>query len=341
MASADPTGLRVLVVTNMYPTSSDPVYGTFVRTQMDSIGRLGLDVNVDFIDGRRGAWRYVTAIARVWRLAKDRYDLIHAHYGLTGFIAGAPNLPLVVSFCVDDLLGTPNGTGGLTTKSWVTIRLSRVAARRADGIICKSAEMRESLPSVRDRERAHVIPNGVDTHLFRPGNRLEARRELGLQPGERLIIFPSTPTERRKRLDLALAAVEAANAMGVECRLWPVTNVLPAHMPTYYRAADALLLTSDWEGSPNVVKEVLCCDIPVVSVLAGDVERWLTVVPGCRIVPRTPQGIAAGLRDVLNGPRRVDGAPVRRALGLPAIARQVVGVYHEAIARRRGKRGLG
>src|SRR5207248_3210367 len=132
---------------------------------------------------------------------------------------------LVVSFCGDDLLGTPNRRGGLTPKSRVTIALSRLAARRADAIICKSDHMRSTLS--RQALRAHVIPNGVDTNLFRPGDRLQARGALGLAADERLIIFPNTPTARRKRLDLAVASVELLNASGVSCRLWVVDKVPP------------------------------------------------------------------------------------------------------------------
>jgi glycosyltransferase involved in cell wall biosynthesis len=107
-------------------------------------------------------------------------------------------------------------------------------------------------------------------------------------------------------------------------------------MPHYYRAADCLLLTSDWEGSPNVVKEALCCDLPVVSVDVGDVRQWLDQVSGSRVVAREPDSIAAALSDLIVDGSRVDGTPVRAALGLPRIAERVMDAYQEALARRRG-----
>jgi len=337
MTVASQPQLRVLAVTNMYPTVSDPVYGTFIQTQMQSIAKLGLDVSVEFIDGRRGAWRYAPAISRLLRVAtRKRYDVVHAHYGLTGFVAAAQRLPLVVSFCGDDLLGTPDGRGGLTIKSRLTISLARFAARRADAIICKSDQMRNALQS--QGRRAHVIPNGVDTDLFTPGSRLEARNKLGLGLSDHLVMFPNTPTERRKRLDLAQASVEAVSRMGVSCRLWVVDKVPPAQMPVYYRAANCLLLTSDWEGSPNVVKEALSCDLPVVSVNVGDVPRWLSLVSGCKVVERSPQAIAAGLQSILSCTTSVDGTHVREALDLAVVARRVVAVYREAIEYRHSRR---
>lgn len=323
----------MLAVTNMYPTDSDPVYGIFVRTQMESIRELGVDVEVRFVDGRRRAWRYATAAA-VWAgvASPARYDLVHAHYGLTGFVALLSRCPLVVSFCGDDLLGTPDGRGGLTIKSRVVQRLSYVAARQANAIICKSEGMRLALPDEAESHRAHVIPNGVNTRLFRPAGRLAARRALGLNPDERLVLFPNTPSERRKRVDLAEAGVAALREMGYGARLWVITGVPPERMPLHYQAADCLLLTSDWEGSPNVVKEALCCDLPVVSVDVGDVVRWLDQVPGCPVVGRSAEGIAGGLRTALST-GRVDGEPVRKEVALDVIAKRIVEVYREAITR--------
>ncbi len=330
-------GLRVLAVTNMYPTPKDPTFGSFVASQMASIADTGAEVDVCFINGRRGAWAYLAAPLGVRRRARpDRVDVVHAHYGLTGFVASFQPLPLVVSFCGDDLLGTPDGRGGRTPKSRVIRRLSLAAAQRADGIICKSDELRDQLPRSADRARARVIPNGVDTSRFSPGDRLAARRRLGLAPEAKLVLFPHTRREaRRKRFDLAEAALGELGRQGSAGELWVVNGVAPRDMPDHYRAADCVLLTSDHEGSPNVIKEALCCDLPVVSVDAGDVRRWLALAPGCAVVARDPGAIAAGLRTVLATAPCVDGSRVRAEVGLAETAEQVIGVYEEAMGRHR------
>lgn len=332
--------LRVLAVTNMYPTPDDPVFGTFVRTQMDSIERAGATVRVYVINGRRSSWAYLEAMARVRSLARTgEFDVVHAHYGLSGFVAGFQPLPLVVSFCGDDLLGTPDGRGGLTLKSRLHRWLSHLAARRADGIICKSDELRGRLPRAPDRARSAVIPNGVDTARFKPGDRLVARRRLGLAPEVTLVLFPHNRGQQpRKRFDLAEAAVRLLEPQGILARLWVVNGVSPRDLPHYYHAADCVLLTSDHEGSPNVIKEALCCDIPVVSVDAGDVRRWLELAPGCELVQRDPAAIAAGIRAVLARGRRVDGSRVRAELALPQIADRVIRVYEAAIGQRQSAR---
>ncbi|HEV8265427.1 MAG TPA: glycosyltransferase family 4 protein [Gemmatimonadales bacterium] len=324
----------------MYPTPEDPTYGSFVATQMASVQRAGVDVEVDFVDGRKSQWEYARAIPRVRRRARsDSFDLIHAHYGLSGFVAAFHTLPLVVSFCGDDLLGTPDGRGGLTPKSRVGVRLSKWAARRADAIICKSEELRNALPGPAERHRAHVLGNGVDVERFSPGDRLAARRRLGVSAEERLVLFPHSRRQAAvKRFDLAESAIRALNQQ-MSTRLWVINDVTPDSMPDYYRAADCMLLTSDHEGSPNTVKEALCCDLPVVTVEVGDVREWLSLSTGCLLTTREPNEIARALGEVLRGPRRADGTRVRRRVRLSAVAEKVLDVYREALARRRNAGG--
>jgi glycosyltransferase involved in cell wall biosynthesis len=325
--------LRVLAVTNMYPTADRPGFGVFVARQMESVARAGVEVHIEFIDARGRLRRYGSALRRVRQLARSgRFDLVHAHYGVTGFIAVFQPLPLVISYCGDDLLGTPNGRGGLTPKSRIQRWLSLLAARRADAIICKSEQLRLALDRAGDRARTAVLPNGVDTNRFCPGDRREARKRLGLALDQRLVLFPHTAVPR-KRHDLAEAAISALGAPDQAPALWVVGGVPHDAMPDHYRAADCLLVTSDQEGSPNVVKEALCCDLPVVSVATGDVRRWLSLALGCQLVERDPNSIAAGLRAVLAGSGRVDGERVRAEVSAERIASQILAVYRKTLGR--------
>jgi glycosyltransferase involved in cell wall biosynthesis len=327
--------LRVLAVTNMYPTAENPTYGGFIETQMSAVARHGVHVEIEFINGRAADWHYLLGLARVNRLAhRGGFTVIHAHYGLCGFVCAFQSLPLVVSFWGDDLLGTPGRHGSLTLKSRLIRRISFAAARRADAINCESEEMRLQLPDPHIRDLAHVIPNGVNTERFHPGDRAAARARLGLDQSERLVLFPNTPTERRKRIDLAEAGLALLARDGIAARLWVVQGVPPAEMPDYFRAADCLLLTSDWEGSANVVKEAISCDLPVVTVDAGDARRWVSLAPGCALVAREPASIAAGLRAVLGKFGCVDGSRVRRELGIEGTASALVELYSEAVRHR-------
>ena len=81
------TPLRVLLVTNMYPTAEEPWYGSFVRDQVEDLEALGIEMRVLYFDGRRNRLNYLRAAQEVRRLvSREHFDLLHAHYGLTGAV---------------------------------------------------------------------------------------------------------------------------------------------------------------------------------------------------------------------------------------------------------------
>ena len=106
----------VLVVTNLWPTEADPSYGSFVKAQMESLRPLGVEFDVLFINGRESKWNYLRGVRQVRRqLRAKRYDLIHAHFGLSGWVARWQlRVPVVVSFMGDDVLGRPTRSGRIT-----------------------------------------------------------------------------------------------------------------------------------------------------------------------------------------------------------------------------------
>ncbi|HEU4799734.1 MAG TPA: glycosyltransferase family 4 protein [Gemmatimonadales bacterium] len=323
---------RVLVVTNMWPTPERPSYGTFVAAQVDSLRAAGLELEVLVIRGDRNPATYLTSIARVRQRARAmRADIVHAHYGLAGWTASWQPRPMVVSFCGTDLLGAPAPSGATTVKSRMAMALSQLAAAHADTIICKSENLRQALREPRDRERALVIPNGVDLRHFSPGDQAAARRRLGLREGAPLVLFPYSAQSSNKRVALARTAVEIVQATLPDASLAEVSGVPHNRMPDYYRAADCLILTSRSEGSPNAVKEAIACALPVVSVDVGDVRRWLDPVPGCEIVEDDPAALAGAIVAVLEQRRRIDASAVLPHLDQAAIARRLLEVYQAMI----------
>lgn len=325
---------RVLVVTNMWPSAERPAFGSFVAAQVDSIRALGVEAEVMLVPGFRGVGAYFShapAVAR--RAARWRADVIHAHYGLTGWTASWCGLPLITSFCGDDLLGAATPAGGLTLRSRVAVRLSRWAARRSTAIICKSENLRRALPRAADRARAHVLPNGVDLARFHPGPRGAARARLALPADAPLVLFPHSPLQfHQKRFGLARAAIAQLRHEMPTVRLLEVSGVPPGAMPDWYRAADCLLLTSRTEGSPNTVKEALACGLPVVGVDAGDVAHWVSHPGAGEIVAADPAAIAAGLRRVLTRGARFDPAPIEADLDQRAVARRLIEIYQHVHA---------
>jgi glycosyltransferase involved in cell wall biosynthesis len=323
------SNFRVLAVTNLWPTEQDPGYGGFVRAQMESLRSLGVDYDVLFIDGRASHWNYLRAIREVRRRVRaDRYDLIHAHFGLAGLAARCQlRVPVVVSFLGDDVLGRSRPSGRISLYGRFLQTSSFLLARMVSAVIVKSAGMKSklALPS------AHVIPNGVDLSLFRPMDQQESRQALGLDPGKKYVLFPYAAAEERKRYDLIRTAVAKARARVPQLEVVHARGVPQERMPLYMNAADVLVLASMLEGSPNAVKEALAVNLPVVSVNVGDVSEHLDSVEGCFLVPREPEAIADKIAVVIGSGRRAQSREKMARLSIENVARQVVEVYAQVV----------
>ena len=302
----------------MYPTKEEPGLGAFVASQVTSLQKLGTQVDVCFLDVRRSKWELIRGVSHIRRAVHTgQYDLIHAHFGYNGIPACLQNqLPVVISYCGTDL----NHPMLRPISKWV--------ARRADACIVKS----ESLQTLLGHP-ATVIPNGVDMDRFQPGNKQEARRRLGLSSNKQYALFISTDLSRpEKRFELAKQAIQKA---GMDLLLF--NNRPQDELPTFFNAADALILSSSYEGSPNVVKEALACDLPVVSTNVGDVQTLLDGVRNSCICDGTPDSLASGLKAIVQDGHPSSGREKIAYLSADAIAHRVLSIYHTALNRREGQ----
>jgi len=323
--------LSVLMITSEWPRDAGHTAHFIVR-QARCLEDAGVQVEVFPFRGAKHPLNYVTAWWRVRRrLARERFDLVHAQFGQSALLALPKQLPLVVTFRGCDLQGMLGGRDGhLTTAGRMLQRFCQWVARRADAVIVVSAHMRRYL---RYGVPAHVVPS-IDFDLFRPVPRAEARVRLGLPADERLVLFVGDPTDPRKRGDLARLAVELLTA-ALPVRLVVGWGVPHAEMPYYMGACDALVFTSRQEGSPNAVKEALACNLPIVSVAVGDVVERLHGVAGCEVcADDRPETIAAALARVLARGGRIAGREAVRHLDERLITQQVLAIYRAALNGR-------
>lgn len=329
--------MRVGAITNMYPTPAFPAQGTFIERQVAGLRQLGVDVRLLFVP-RVGGGRLVYAdlFGKVRRFVRqERPEVIHVMYG--GALArialsAAANVQAVVSFCGSDLLGEP---GCKSWRRWLgdcVVRASRAAARRADGIIVKSAGLQRALPAEIAPERVWVIPNGVDLDQFRPMDQARCRRELGWETDDFLVLFAGAPSNPTKRFVLAQVTVDTLRIGGVPARLKVMTGAAHDAVPLWLNAADALLLCSLHEGSPNIVKEALACNRPIVAVDVGDVRERIEGVEGCHLAAAEAEDLARKLCMVYEGPRVVDGRTRMRDLSILAVAERVRHVYQAVLS---------
>ena len=322
---------RILVVTNLWPTEADPSFGSFVKAQMDSLRLLGVQYDVVFVNGRESIWNYLRGVGQVRRqLRAQRYDLIHAHFGLSGWVAYWQNaVPVVVSFMGDDVLGRPKRNGRMTLAGYFLRISGFVIARLVEAVIVKSPQMAAALRM----PKAHVIPNGVDLDLFRPIEQAQARAALGLDDGKKLVLFPYNPEEVRKRFDLVQAAVSLARRQVPNLELLVVRCMPQEKVAVYMNAVDMLVTASMSEGSPNAVKEAMATNLPVVAVDVGDVSDLIGSTPGCYVVPREAEAIAERIVEVCRCGGRTNGRESIRKLSIDAVAHQILKVYAEVLKR--------
>lgn len=328
--------LRVLMVTGAYPTPRRPHSGTFIKSQVDSLIAEGLEMEVIHPKPGPVPLRYASAALQVFlKTLTGRFDIVHGHYGLWCFTARLQwTTPVVASFLGGDLLGEPTAGGGFTKQGAFVVHVSRWLCDVVDAVIVKSEEMKKATL----RDGPFVIPNGVDFELFRPLPRAEVRAALGWDQSRNYILFGNDPERIEKNFDLARAAIERLHARGVPAEL-AVANGLPQpQVVQYINASNALILPSQHEGSPNIVKEAMACNVPVVATDVGDVSQVIGHTKGCKVCPWDADALASALEEalLLTEPTtgRTDIAHLERSI----VAKQVMAVYQ--YARSKAKVGV-
>lgn len=319
--------MRVLMLTSVWPTPERPELAPFVVRQVNFLRKEGISVDVFSVEGHKRLDNYLRAWEKVRRLLSRRaWDLVHAQWAQSALTCLPAGLPLVVTFRGSDALGIPGRRR--TLPGWVLQRVGWVVARIASEAIVVAERMVDLLP----RRKYHVIPSGIDLDLFQPRPREEACARLGLNPARRHILFAAAPGNPVKRYSLARAAFDSLDSR-YRAELVVASGVHPDVMPFYMNACDVLLLTSQQEGSPNVVKEALACNLPVVSTDVGDVAERIRNVDGCEICDSQPQALASSLARVLDAGKRVSGRNAVRQLDESLLTRKVIGVYERALRR--------
>lgn len=326
--------MKILAITNMYPTPERPGSGVFVEQQVKSLQARGMDVRLMFVDRRSEGPSTYYRIPRMLRREMIEFvpDLIHVMYG--GVMAeqvtkqrGLP--PTVVTFHGSDLLG--ENLSGFARKviSHYGVYCSRKAARRANGVIVVARHLLKALGRGIEPAKVQVIPCGIDLARFTPMDQKGCRERLGWPDNEFHVLFATSAGDPVKRPELARAAVDLVSRRCGSVKFHVLSGTANSEVPYWLNAADVLLLTSKHEGSPTIVKEALACGLPVVSVPVGDVPERIAGVNGCHLAEPEPEHLAGKLQLVCERRQRLDCGEKLREISRETIAMRLEEFYRE------------
>jgi glycosyltransferase involved in cell wall biosynthesis len=323
--------MRVLQITTNYPTPSNPIFGIFMKEQVESLEPLGVENTIFFSNGSEtnvgkhhgGMKVHVKSVFKLMgHLLTHHYDVIHCHGTISGLIlllsGGAFFNKCVISYQNDP-------------EKFIDGRYFKKLYPFFNKIIVKKPNKYMS------RKKVVYLPNGCNTTIFKPLDKLMCKQKLGLDLEKQYILFVDSNTgkkrdqKRKDRFDETVQLLrEKYNHQNIEELV--MIGVNREDVPTYMNACDIHLLTSDQEGSPNSVKECLACGIPVVSTNVGNVEDLLNGIDGCYVTDEKDAEELAQLTD-----RSLKGQPYsnircsfeEKGLDINSVAKKLFELYKE------------
>jgi len=306
---------KILVICSGYPTKSHPYRNIFIKEQIDSIKSIDPSFNFEFIftNPNRKKSDYLRAIFKIKSIAKRRqYDLIHAYYGLSAFSAiWQKEIPVLVTYTGCDINAWYNR---LYAKNFIL-------PSSAYNIFVNNKQRH----LVNNPANSKVIPWGIDFSHFYPIYKNIARANLNLAKDKIYILFSSSYSRKEKNAFLAKKALRLFNNTYIE--MIEFKNRTREECLYLFNAADVLLMTSIREGSPQVIKEAMACNLPIVSTDVGDVKEVIDNTEGCYLTSFHPQSVAEKIQLALKFGKKTNGRENIKNLDIKNIARKVIAVY--------------
>ncbi len=292
------------------------------------------------------------------------YDMAHSHYWLSGRIGSWAQagwrIPHILMF---HTLGAVKNTTGVGEKEpELRIRIEKQLVNTCDRIIAATERERHELIQHYDAlpKKISVVPCGVNRALFQPVDRPDARRRLGFDNDNKLVLYVGRFSPL-KGIDRLLAAMKYLPKdekyqlviIGGDGQNTPELNKLQnltrelgigemvsfagrieqEDLPCYYSAADVLVVPSYHESFGLVALESLACGTPVIATRVGAMENIIQGgKTGTVVRHNAPHLLAEAIRTLLSRPHAKAGSvdAIRASIaefGWPRIAEAVTNEY--------------
>jgi glycosyltransferase involved in cell wall biosynthesis len=301
--------LKVLIVCR-YHNKISP----FIAEQVSALNIAGIITEYFLIEGN-GFIGYLKSLPYLWKkLNQFKPDIVHAHYGLSGLTACLQwKIPVIITFHGSD----------------INYKRNRIFSKMAILLSSKSIFVSEKLAQKVKKKNPIIIPCGVDLSLFREMNKKECKKLLGLKEHVKYILFPSSFSNNVKNYPLALKAFNEINLENIE--MIELKGYKRQEVAYLLNAVDSVLMTSHYEGSPQVIKEAMACGCPIVTVEVGDIHSILKNLEGCYITRYDPYDIAIKIELSLKFDRHTDGRKriIETGLDSKTIINKIINIYKE------------
>jgi teichuronic acid biosynthesis glycosyltransferase TuaC len=315
------------------------VYSTFLKTEIEGMKSVVDEVQIFYFLDRKSIDGFVKSLKLLnQHIATFKPDLIHVHYGATTGLLGwlsKKKCAWLITFGGSDLLGHPNkGVYWRLREYWAT-QLSHKAAKHADKIICVSENLLHKLSPVNQRKTI-ILPRGINLELFQISDKHECRKTLGWDNDKKYVLF-SLPRLNAdvKNKPLAEATLNILNSKSPgKFQLIILHDKPQEYLRQAMCAADALLVTSLHEGSPNIVKESMACNLPVVTVNCGDVMfRLNNVKPGKVVKDYDALKLSNALDEVIKSGVRSNGRNelISQGIASDQVLQRLKGLYEQTM----------
>lgn len=304
----------------------------FIKAQGDALEGKSTNIHYFSVLGK-GIGGYLGSVKRLRAFLQEHpVDIVHAHYTLSGWTAvlSRPKAPIVLSLMGNDAFGEYVAPGKVQLKSRYLTLLTWMIQPFVQAIISKSSNIERF---VYRKSISHVIPNGIELEQFQEAGR-DYRQELGLDPEKRYVLFLANPGDHQKNFALAQAAMQYIDRADVELiNPFPVRHTM---VPKYLNAVDVFVSCSFIEGSPNIIKEAMACNCPLVATDVGDISWVVGDTPGCFLSSFDPESFAGQIMKAISYAEnhgRTKGQERIKQLNLEAgaVAARVRAVYQSLL----------
>jgi glycosyltransferase involved in cell wall biosynthesis len=309
------------------PNFDVQLHQAFIYDQVLALKALDQTIEIDFffIKGK-GISGYLQNLSKLKHtLLQQKYDLVHAHFALSGLLAGLQRkVPVVTTFHGSDI-NIPK------------LRLLSALAMMMSKKVIYVSQVLNQKALFRNDNKDHVIPCGLDLSIFKPYSHLEPKhlqpipiratpsRDLRLQPSKKHILFASSftnPVKNYPLLQVALKLMDVSNIVVHELK--SMSRVEVAEM---MNKVDLCIMTSFTEGSPQFIKEAMACNCPIVSTDVGDVKEVIGKTQGCYVVDFDANELASAIQRALAFGKRTNGRDGVLKFDNQLIAKQILEIY--------------